>query len=583
MPKHTNITLSGVGVSSGIVIGKVYLLDRSKVSITPKFIREGKVDEEIARFEDAIEKSKKQLIEVRDRIPEKNHQEFRHIIDAHLLILQDRMLNDDTKKIIQKEKINAEWALKMAQDKINRFFREIDDEYLAGRMSDIDYVTERIMRNLVGRTLESLSGISKGVIIVSHDLSPADTAQIDKNVIKGFVTDIGGKTSHTAIMARSLEIPAVVGLETVTKEAKSGDYIIIDGAEGTVVINPSQDVRRDYEEKYKLYLQEERKLLRLRELPAETTDGYHITLMANIEMPQEIESIKEHGAEGIGLYRTEFIYLNRQLLPTEDEHFEVYRTVVESMKPQITTIRTFDLGGDRFLSPVDLAKEMNPAMGLRAIRFCLKEVDIFKDQLRATLRASAYGPVRIMFPMISGIGEIRTTKKIIEESKAELRRKKVPFDEEIKIGSMMEVPSAMAIADLLAKEVDFFSIGTNDLIQYSLAIDRVNEHVNYLYEPLHPAVLRMIRGVVIAAHHQGIPIGMCGEMAGEPLYLPILVGLGLDELSMNALSILRVKKILRSISYKECKEIADTVLTFSTADEIDGYVRSEMKKRFPRL
>ncbi len=342
-------------------------------------------------------------------------------------------------------------------------------------------------------------------------------------------------------------------------------------------------MRIEYEGLLRQYQAEERELLSITELPAVTTDGYRVSLMANIEMPHEIQSIKQHGAEGIGLYRTEFIYLNRKSLPTEEEHFEVYKYVVENMKPKVTIIRTFDLGGDRFLSPIDLAQEMNPAMGLRAIRFCLKEVDIFKDQLRAILRASAYGPVKIMFPMISGIEEIRLTKMILEEVKDDLLTRGIPFDEHIEIGSMMEVPSAMVIADLLAKEVDFFSIGTNDLIQYSLAIDRVNEHVNYLYEPLHPAVLRMIGGAVHAAHEQGIRVAMCGEMAGEPLYLPILVGIGLDDLSMNAMSILRVKKILREISYKDCKAITDEVLTFATAREIDRYVFLELKERFPEI
>lgn len=581
MEKTKSLKLSGIGVSSGIVIGKIYLIDRKKVRFTPKFIREENVDAEVERFKNAIVVSKKQLSEIKDKIPEERFKEFKHIMDAHILILKDRMLNDDTIKTINEEKVNAEWALKMVHEKLIRFFESLDNEYLSERVSDVDYVVERILRNLVGKDEESLSGITEDVIVVAHDLSPADTAQIDRNIIKGFVTDIGGKTSHTAIMASSLEIPAVLGLEEVSRIVRSGDCIIVDGNDGEVIINPTPKVIKEYEEKLEKYQERERELLRLKELPPVTTDGYQIVLMANIEMPHEIESVKEHGAEGIGLYRTEFIYLNRRKLPTEEEHFEVYKSVVEGIKPKITTIRTFDLGGDRFLSPVDLAKEMNPAMGLRAIRFCLKEVDIFKDQLRAILRSSNYGPVRVMFPMISGVEEIRLTKKIFEEAKEELRKKNTPFDEDIQIGSMMEVPSAMTIADLLAEEVDFFSIGTNDLIQYSLAIDRVNEHVNYLYEPLHPAVLRIIKGVVDAAHTQGITVGMCGEMAGEPLYLPILVGLGLDELSMNALSILRVKSILRDISYKDCKEITDKALTISTAREIDNFVIEEMKRRFP--
>jgi phosphotransferase system enzyme I (PtsI) len=578
---HT-IQLSGIGVSSGIVIGKIYLLDRSKVTYAQRHIIDEHVDDEVSRFQGAIDSSCTQLTDVRKKMAKDHFQEFKHIIDAHILICSDRMLKDNTIKTIQEKKINAEWALKIVHEDLGRYFQKLDDEYLSERLSDVDYVVERIMRNLTGYHQESLAKISADSIVVAHDLSPADTAQIDKNVVKGFVTDIGGRTSHTAIMARSLEIPAVVGLETVTQVAKTGDCIIVDGSIGTVIINPTPDVRHEYEKRIKKYEESELELLALRELPSQTTDGYSIQLMANIEMPQEMPSVREHGAEGIGLYRTEFLYLNRRALPTEDEHFEVYRNVVENIKPQVTTIRTLDIGGDRFLSPLDLAEEMNPAMGLRAIRFCLREVDIFKHQLRAILRASHYGPVRIMFPMISGVEELRHTKSILEEAKEELRKKNIPFDESIKIGSMMEVPSAIAIADLLAKEVDFFSIGTNDLIQYSLAIDRVNEHVNYLYEPLHPSVLRMIMGAVEAGHNQGITVGMCGEMAGEPLYVPILVGLGLDELSMNALSLLRVKSILRNITYRECREITETVLSISTAREIDHYVLTEMSKRFPK-
>ncbi len=583
MPPKKEIRLAGIGVSSGIVIGKVYLIDRAKVTYTLRHIGKSGIAAEIERFKRAVEDSRRQLTEVTQKIGGEHFDEFKHIIDAHLLILKDRMIIDDTERIVRDEQVNAEWALKVQHEKISRFFSELDDEYLSERMGDVDYVVERILRNLVGKHQESITGITEDVIVVAHDLSPADTAQIDRKVIKGFVTDIGGRTSHTAIMARSLEIPSVVGLEAVSTAVKSGDCIIVNGTTGQVIINPSAEVRIEYEGLLKQYQAEERELLSIMELPAITTDGYRISLMANIEMPHEIQSIKQHGAEGIGLYRTEFIYLNRKSLPTEEEHFEVYKYVVENMKPKVTIIRTFDLGGDRFLSPIDLAQEMNPAMGLRAIRFCLKEVDIFKDQLRAILRASAYGPVKIMFPMISGIEEIRLTKMILEEVKDDLLTRGIPFDEHIEIGSMMEIPSAMVIADLLAKEVDFFSIGTNDLIQYSLAIDRVNEHVNYLYEPLHPAVLRMIGGAVHAAHEQGIRVAMCGEMAGEPLYLPILVGIGLDELSMNAMSILRVKKILREISYKDCKAITDEVLTFATAREIDRYVFLELKERFPEI
>ncbi len=416
---------------------------------------------------------------------------------------------------------------------------------------------------------------------MAHDLSPADTASLDIGKVSGFITNIGGRTSHTAIMARALEIPSVVGLEKATKEISNGDLIIIDGTLGKVIVNPTEDILSQYLEKEQRYDIAQKELFKLKDLPAETKDGYRISLLANIELTEELDSILRHGAEGIGLYRTEWLYLNRKDLPSEEEHFGIYKKVVERVLPYPVTIRTLDLGGDKFVSPMDLAQEMNPAMGLRAIRFCLKEVEIFKAQLRAILKASVFGKVRILFPMISGLDEILEAKRILAEAKEELEKKGVPFDAKIEIGIMIEIPSAVTIADILAKEVDFFSIGTNDLIQYSLAIDRINEHVSYLYEPLHPAVLRLIGNVVNYAHEQGIKVGMCGEMAGEPLYIPILLWLGIDELSMNALSILGVKRILRLITYQESKACVEEIWKLPTAREIEAFLKGEMRKRFP--
>ena len=532
------------------------------------------------RFEIAVEESKEQCLKVKDNILSQDAKEVVYIIDAQLMILEDRMLIDETIRRIREEKINAEWALEITLQKLRGAFKNIDDEYLSERKSDVDYIGERIVRNLLGKKQDSISDLKEKVIIVAHDLSPADTAQMTRDKVIGFATDIGGKTSHTAIMARALEIPAVVGLERITQDVKIGDSLIIDGNTGIVLINPTKTVLNEYLEKKRIYERLEKELFKYKDLPAQTLDGYKIKVVANIELIEEIPSVLEHGAEGIGLYRTEFLYLGRKDLPSEEEQFQAYRSVVERFH-SYTTIRTMDIGGDKFISHLDLAKEMNPAMGLRAIRFCLREVDIFKTQLRAILKASNYGKIKIMFPMISGVSEILQTKEILEKVKLELKKEGIPFDSNIKIGIMIEIPSAVTLADILAKEVDFFSIGTNDLIQYSLAIDRVNEHVAYLYEPLHPAVLRVIKHVVECGHNAGIKVGMCGEMAGEPLYIPILLGMGLDELSMNALSVLGVKKIIRSITYKESRELLDSIMGFSTASEIKSFVKEEMIKRFP--
>jgi phosphotransferase system enzyme I (PtsI) len=433
----------------------------------------------------------------------------------------------------------------------------------------------------MGKETESISQIKEEVIIVAHDLSPADTAQMSKDKVTAFVTDMGGRTSHTAIMARSLEIPAVVGSETATHSVNTGDTLIVDGTTGVVVVNPSLEIMQEYQERQRVRQKMERELFQYRDLPAETLDGYRVKVLANIELVDEIPSVLQHGAEGIGLYRTEYLYLNRKDLPSEEDHFNAYKKVVEGIYPHEAIIRTLDIGGDKFLSHLDLAAEMNPAMGLRAIRFSLKEVDIFKVQLRAILRASAYGKVKILFPMISGATEIREVKKILNEVRLNLSAEGIPFDPKMEIGIMIEVPSAVTIADILAKEVDYFSIGTNDLIQYSLAIDRVNESVTHLYEPLHPAILRLVKTVVKAAHQAGIRVAMCGEMAGEPLYVPILVGLELDDLSMNVLSIFRVKKILRAYTFRDCKDLVEKSLHLSTPEEIEELVRASLRKKFP--
>ncbi len=573
--------IKGIGVTPGIIIGKAYLLDRKKIEAPAKVLPEFQVDQEVARFQDAVEESKKQLRMAKEKLLHEDAAGLSYILDTHLLLLEDKKLIENTVETIKQSWINSEWALKINLDRVRKVFDTIDDEYLKSRKTDVDYVGDRILRNLMGKETESISQIKEEVIIVAHDLSPADTAQMSKDKVTAFVTDMGGRTSHTAIMARSLEIPAVVGSETATHSVNTGDTLIVDGTTGVVVVNPSLEIMQEYQERQRVRQKMERELFQYRDLPAETLDGYRVKVLANIELVDEIPSVLQHGAEGIGLYRTEYLYLNRKDLPSEEDHFNAYKKVVEGIYPHPAIIRTLDIGGDKFLSHLDLAAEMNPAMGLRAIRFSLKEVDIFKVQLRAILRASAYGKVKILFPMISGATEIREVKKILNEVRLNLSAEGIPFDPKMEIGIMIEVPSAVTIADILAKEVDYFSIGTNDLIQYSLAIDRVNESVTHLYEPLHPAILRLVKTVVKAAHQAGIRVAMCGEMAGEPLYVPILVGLELDDLSMNVLSIFRVKKILRAYTFRDCKDLVEKSLHLSTPEEIEELVRASLRKKFP--
>ena len=579
--QQNNKFIHGIGASPGIVIGKAYLIERFKVRLSRKSIDPVKVDEEVKRFHHAIEESRNQLREIKEEILDPEVRQHAFILDVHMMILEDEMLIQNTVEHIRKKKVNSEWALDLTLEKLDTAFKAIEDEYLRERRSDLYYVSSRIFRNLMGRKHDDITKIKGKVIVVAHDLSPADTLQMNLNHVAGFITDIGGKVSHTAILSRSLGIPAVVGLEMATSLINGGDSLIIDGESGEVVIQPTEEVSESFLERKRKSRSMEREILKYAPLPAETRDGVRIYLQANIGKVDEIQSAKTYGAEGIGLYRTEILYLNRKDLPTEEEHYETYRSIVENIYPETATIRTLDIGGDKFLSGYSKNNEMNPAMGLRAIRFSIKETDIFKTQLSGILRASAHGRLRILFPLISGIEEIRRAKAILEEVKRDLTKARIPFDRGVKIGAMIEIPSASVMADILAREVDFFSIGTNDLIQYALAVDRINEHVSYLYEPLHPAILRIVRGVVQSARHAGIPIAICGEMAAEPAYMLILMGLGLEEFSMNPIAIPKVKKILRMVSVEETKFLAEILFKFSTAKEIKRYVRNWMAERFP--
>jgi phosphoenolpyruvate-protein phosphotransferase (PTS system enzyme I) len=572
--------LKGIGASRGVAIGQAYVVDRSRVKVVYKYLLdENQIEPEKKRFKEAVNRADLQLHKIIEEIPDEI-QDHACILDTHRLILRDRMIYDQTLELIDSEQINAEWALKKAVEKAEEIFARIKDEYIRNRVKDVVDVSERILRNLTGTEVENLSDIPGQVIVVAHDLSPADTTQMRLDNILGFVTDMGGKTSHTAIIAQSLEIPAVVGLEHITQVVRSGDLIIVDGSDGQVILNPDPATIGFFQQKNRKFIELRTQMAQESHLPAQTLDGVHVITRANIEFLDEISSVLTHGAEGIGLFRTEFLYLSQKELPSEETLFESFLQAARIMAPHPVTIRTLDIGGDKFASHLELAEEMNPALGLRAIRFCLKEVDIFKRQLRAILRASSEGQLKILFPMISGIDEVLQAKAILNEVKNELEGENIPFDHQIPIGIMIEIPSAVAMADLLAREVDFFSIGTNDLIQYALAIDRINEQVAHMYQPLHPAILRLIRQTVEAGHRAGIPVAMCGEMAGEPLYIPILLGLGLDELSMNPLSIPRVKRIIRMTSLKEARIFSDKIFSFHTTEEINDYVRKEMVQWF---
>jgi phosphotransferase system enzyme I (PtsI) len=574
--------LVGIAAAPGIAISRSYLVKRDRMAAIERRISHGEIEPETAAFTEAVARAKTQLIEIKSQADSKELAEHLYIIDTHLLILEDEMLIGETLALIRNDLINAEGALNRVLRKLQRLFDQIGDEYLRERRSDIDSIGNRLMRNLLGETHESLAAIHEQVIVVAHDLSPADTVQIDRNKVIGFVTDIGGRTSHTAILARSLGIPAVVGLETVTSLVPNGTPMIIDGSTGTVVLKPSPETFREYLLKKQQYEYLEQELVRYRALPAETKDGYPLALRGNIDFVEEIPAAREQGAQGIGLFRTEFLYMTDDGPPTEDEQYRVYRSAVEQMAPHPVTIRTLDVGGDKFVPELNLADEVNPAMGLRAIRFSLKEVNLFRAQLRAILRAAAFGQVRIMFPMISGVAEVRACKQFLERERSELQSAGVVCGE-VAVGIMIETPAAVLIADLLAREVDFFSVGTNDLIQYCLAIDRGNEHVAYLYEPMHPAVLQALQRVCSAARNAGIEIGMCGEMAGEDLYSLVLMALGFSELSMNPGNISRVKRIMRSVAFSEVRQILDELLSLATAEEVSFALEKEMQRRFPQV
>jgi phosphotransferase system enzyme I (PtsI) len=573
----------GIVASPGIVIGRAYLLDRRKIVVAGQRIEEVNIKDEVARFKRAIDISKTQLEELKKRLSKGMGKSHLYILDTHIMLLEDKMLVEETVKRIKESRLNAEGALKETIAAIGLKFDTIEDEYLRERKRDVEQVGERILRNLVGHKQESLFDIKDEAVIIAHDLAPSDTLMMRKDKILGFATDAGSRTSHTAILARSLGLPAAVGLENITAAVKTGDVVILDGIHGVVIVDPDEETFLDYLKKQRRYKYFEQELEKLKTLSAETLDGHVIQLQGNIELPEEVASVAEHGGVGIGLYRTEFLFLNRQTLPTEEEHYNAYRHVAEKASPHEVVIRTLDVGGDKIGFPGISEKEANPALGLRAIRFCLQKRDIFRTQLRGILRATVHGNIKIMYPMISGLPELYETKKILEEVKEELRSEGKAFDEFVKIGVMIEIPSAAMISDLLAAEVNFFSVGTNDLIQYTLAIDRQNEHVAYMYEPLDPAVLRLLHRVSDSARQAGITLAMCGEMAGDPIYAAILLGMGFQNLSMNVASIPWVKKVVRSVRMQDAVELASLVMRQPTAALARKTAENFIEERFPDL
>jgi phosphotransferase system enzyme I (PtsI) len=573
----------GIGVSPGVAIGKAFIFDSADVAVIKRHIDVEQVPAEIARFEDALIRTRKEILDIQSKIAERLGTEHAEIFNAHLLVLEDRSLIEDVIKKIERERYNIEYVFQQVGKKYADIFSQIDDDYLKERASDIRDVIRRVLHNLLGKTREDVSKLKEEVIIVAYDLSPSDTALMHKDKVISFVTDIGAMTSHTAIMARSLKVPAVVGLRDLSQKVKSGETLIIDGTGGMVITSPTKQTFQRYTRlKDRIQIIEER-LTSLKDLPAETLDGYRVALAANIELPEDVHPALEAGAEGVGLYRTEFIYMNRRDLPSEDEQYRAYRKVAERVRPYSTIIRTLDIGGDKFISDLQVPREMNPFLGWRAIRFCLERTDIFKTQLRAILRASSVGNVKVMFPMISGVEEVLRAREILDEAKEELRKRGKEFDKKIEVGAMIEIPSAALTADILAKHVDFFSIGTNDLIQYSLAVDRVNEKIAYLYEPRHPAVLRLIKQIIAAGHRENIWVGMCGEMAGEPSLALILVGMGLDEFSVSVSSLPEIKKVIRSVRLAEARALAEEVLSYTNVEDIRACGKKLLLKVTPEL
>jgi phosphotransferase system enzyme I (PtsI) len=563
------IQFQGAGVSPGIAQGAIHVVRDDLDDVARYHIEASQITNEIGRFETALIQTRVQILEMQQKIAESIGAKDAGIFDAHLLVVEDRTLIDEVLRKLQTDLCNVEWVFQEVASGYAETLSKIDDPYLRERALDIQDVTKRVIRNLQGKAPKTFLALTEPHILVAHNLTPSDTATINRERVLGIATDLGSRTSHTAIMARSLNIPAIVGLHDVTEKLETGQHVLLDGTNGLLIVDPTPETLAHYGEIESRRVKVVTQLKELRETKSTTRDGRHIVLSANIELPGDVDAVAANGAEGIGLYRTEFLYLNRNTLPTEDEQYQTYRKVAECVSPDPLIIRTFDLGGDKLASgTVDVSDELNPFLGWRAIRFCLENIPIFKTQLRAILRASAVGNVKIMFPMISGLDELRRAVSILNECKEELRRTGSTFGDATEVGAMIEIPSAAISADILAREVDFFSIGTNDLIQYALAVDRVNERIAHLYAPTHPAVLRLLKMIADAGHANDIWVGVCGEMAGDIALIPLLLGLGMDELSASATLVPRVKRAVQSLTIAECRQLVDEALELQMPSEI---------------
>ena len=577
------ITLKGLPAAPGVAMGKTLFFDSEDFAVPRRPITDPEIPIELLRLEEAMIKTRHQIVAIQKRLAEDLGQEHAEILNAHLLVLEDQSLREEIINGLKAKLLNVEAIFSDVIRGHLKAFSRTEDEYLRERTADIDDVRKRVLRNLLGKRPVTLAPLEEPVVLVARDLSPSETAQMHKRHILAFVTDIGGRTSHTAIMAKSLEIPAVVGAAVATKRIPQGTFVIVDGTRGEVIIDPDPETVKRYELEQRRYQEANRQLLQLKDLPAETLDHHRVVLSANIELPEEVPSVIAHGANGIGLFRTEFLYLNRGDFPTEEEQYKAYSTVAEQIKPHPVIIRTMDLGGDKFFSPMQVPSEMNPFMGWRAIRFSLARPDIFRIQLRAILRASTHGNLKLMYPMISGIEELQRANEILYEVKQELTRQGTPFSDSLEVGAMIEVPSAAMTCDLLAKEVQFFSIGTNDLIQYSLAVDRVNEKIAYLYEPTHPAILRLVKQIIDVGHAAKIWVGMCGEMAGEPPLSLLLLGMGLDEFSPSPVQLPIVKQVIRSVEHSFAQSVVQQALQLRTGKEVETFLLASLKQVAPAL
>lgn len=568
--------IKGIAASDGVAIAKAYLLVEPDLTFD-KNEKVTDVEGEVAKFNSAIEASKVELTKIRNNAEVQLGADKAAIFDAHLLVLDDPELIQPIQDKIKNENANAATALTDVTTQFVTIFESMDNEYMKERAADIRDVSKRVLSHILGVELPNPSMIDESVVIVGNDLTPSDTAQLNKEFVQGFATNIGGRTSHSAIMSRSLEIPAIVGTKSITQEVKQGDMIIVDGLNGDVIVNPTEDELIAYKDKRECYFADKKELQKLRDADTVTVDGVHAELAANIGTPNDLPGVIENGAQGIGLYRTEFLYMGRDQMPTEEEQFEAYKEVLEAMDGKRVVVRTLDIGGDKELSYLNLPEEMNPFLGYRAIRLCLAQQDIFRPQLRALLRASVYGKLNIMFPMVATINEFREAKAILLEEKENLKNEGHDISDDIELGIMVEIPATAALADVFAKEVDFFSIGTNDLIQYTLAADRMSERVSYLYQPYNPSILRLVKQVIEASHKEGKWTGMCGEMAGDETAIPLLLGLGLDEFSMSATSILKARRQINGLSKNEMTELANRAVDCATQEEVIELVNNYVK------